>query len=236
MNENTGAGVSPGCSAMTGKSSVLPSRRGGVPVLSLATIRGRVADSATGLLLASDQDAAAQERADGQHDRAALEALAAGGDDAGYVIALDNKILDRLFEDRKPGLRLEDRTDRGPVKFAVGLRAGRAYGRALAGVQRPGLDAGAIDRPGHRTAERVDFPGQMALADTADRGIAAHLAERLDPLRDQQRAGTRARGRKGCFRTGVTAADHDDVVGIRHFSHELDDRVANCSASPAPSL
>ncbi len=40
IKENTGAGVSPGCSCMIPKFSVLPSSRGGVPVLSRATRNG----------------------------------------------------------------------------------------------------------------------------------------------------------------------------------------------------
>ncbi len=37
MNENTGAGSSPGCTSSTEKSIVRPSRRGGVPVFSRPT-------------------------------------------------------------------------------------------------------------------------------------------------------------------------------------------------------
>jgi hypothetical protein len=39
----------------------------------------------------------------------------------------------------------------------------------------------------HRAAQRVDLLDQMALADAADRRVAAHLAERLDVVRQQQR-------------------------------------------------
>ena len=40
MKENTGVGVSPGCSCITEKSTVRASIRGGVPVLSLSTLNG----------------------------------------------------------------------------------------------------------------------------------------------------------------------------------------------------
>ena len=42
------------------------------------------------------------------------------------------------------------------------------------------MDAGLVGRRGHRAAERVDLLDEVALADAADRRVAAHLAERLD--------------------------------------------------------
>jgi hypothetical protein len=61
----------------------------------------------------------------------------------------------------------------------------------------------------------------MALADSADRRVAAHLAERIDALRNQKGSRTRPRGRQGGFRTGVTAADHYDVILLCHRAHWL---------------
>jgi hypothetical protein len=51
----------------------------------------------------------------------------------------------------------------------------------------------------------------MALADAADRGVAAHLTQRLDGLREQKRARTHARGRQRGFGARMTAT-HDDYV------------------------
>src|SRR5690606_27729159 len=113
---------------------------------------------------------------------------------------------------------VEDLTDRPLVERAVRLRARRAHGRALARVQNAEVNARAVDRARHRAAERIDLFREMPLADAADRRVAAHLAERLDVLRRQQRAYTHARGGKRGLGSGMTAADHDATVanGITH--------------------
>jgi hypothetical protein len=58
----------------------------------------------------------------------------------------------------------------------------------------------------------------MALADAADRRIAAHRPERVEVVRQQQ--GVRARPRRGqrSFGAGMAAADDDDIEtgGIKH--------------------
>ena len=97
------------------------------------------------------------------------------------------------------------------VELAVGLRARRAHRRTLAGVQRAELDAGAVRGARHRAAQRVDLLDQVALADAADGRVAAHLAQRLDALREQQRARAHARGRQRGLGAGVAAADDDHI-------------------------
>ena len=107
------------------------------------------------------------------------------------------------------------RADRLLVQRAVGLRARRAHRRTLAGIERAELDAGAIGRARHRAAERVDLLDEVTLADAADRRVAAHLAERLDALRQQQRARAHARRGQRGLGAGVAAADDDDVERFR---------------------
>src|SRR5258708_18380686 len=51
----------------------------------------------------------------------------------------------------------------------------------------------------------------MALADAADRRIAAHLPQRLDVVREQQRLLAHTRGSERGLGACVTTADHDDV-------------------------
>ena len=80
------------------------------------------------------------------------------------------------------------RADRLLVEHAIGLRARRAHGRALARVEDAELDAGLVGGDRHRAAQRVDLLDQVALADAADRRVARHLPERLDVVREQQRA------------------------------------------------
>ena len=59
----------------------------------------------------------------------------------------------------------------------------------------------------------------MTLTDTADGRIAAHLAKRLDAVREQQRFRARARGRQRSLAASVAAADNDHIktVGKNHL-------------------
>ena len=107
------------------------------------------------------------------------------------------------------------RAHRGLVQRAVGLAARGAHGRTLAGVERAPLDAGAIGATRHRAAQGVDLAHQVALADPADGRVAAHLADGLDVLGQQQHARAAARRGQRGLGAGVAAADHDDVVRAR---------------------
>ena len=94
---------------------------------------------------------------------------------------------------------------------AIRLHARRANCRAFAGVQRARLDRGRIGGTRHDTAHRIDLFDEVTLADAADGGVATHLTQRLDGLREQQRARTHARGRERGFGARVPAT-HDDYV------------------------
>ncbi len=136
-------------------------------------------------------------------------------DDAAHARAVEHQAVDVLLQQRQIRLGVEQLADRALVERAVGLRARRAHGRALAAVQGAEVDAGAIDRARHRAAERVDLLREMPLADAADRRVAAHLAQRFDVLRQQQRAHAHAgRGQRG-LGAGVAAADDDATVVSR---------------------
>ena len=116
------------------------------------------------------------------------------------------------------GLVLEHVADGGLVQGAVRLGAGGAHGRALAGVEHPELDARVIRGQTHGAAQRVDLLDQVALADTADGGVAGHLAEGLDVVRQQQGITPHARRGEGRLGARMAAADHDDVevLGVFH--------------------
>ena len=80
------------------------------------------------------------------------------------------------------------------------------------------MDPRRVRRPGHGPPEGVDLPGQMSLADAADGGVAAHLAERLYVLGEQQRARAHTGARQGSLGSGVPTTDHDQVelLGMLH--------------------
>ena len=97
------------------------------------------------------------------------------------------------------------------VELAVRLGARPAHGRALAPVEQPELDAGRVGDPAHQAAERIDLADEVPLADAADRGIAAHRADRVEAVGHQRRPRTRPGGRARRLAAGMAAADHDDV-------------------------
>ena len=101
--------------------------------------------------------------------------------------------------------------NRPAVQLAIGLRTRGPHGRALARIERPELDACLVDRRRHRPAHGIDLARQVPLANAADSGVAAHLAQRRDVLRDEERSRTGARGSEARFRAGVATANHDDI-------------------------
>ncbi len=93
-------------------------------------------------------------------------------------------------------------------------RVARTAGPLLP-FKRAEVDTGAIDGARHGAAERVDLFGQVPFADAADGRVAAHLAQRFEVLRQQQRAHAHAgRGQRG-LGAGVAAADDDATIAGR---------------------
>ncbi len=73
------------------------------------------------------------------------------------------------------------------IRFFIRLRPRRPYRRALRPVQHFKVNAGRIRGNRHLAAKGVDLPHNMALCKSADCGIAAHLANRINISREQQR-------------------------------------------------
>ena len=157
-------------------------------------------------------DAAAEEGTHREHHRSRSELETHLGARTHHAIAFHQQIVDRLLEQGEVRLGFEGAADEAAVEIAVDLGAGRAHRRPLAGVQRAELDTAMIRRRRHDAAECVDLPDQMPFADTADSRIAAHLAEGLDTLGEQQGARAGASRGEGRLGTGVAATDDDDVV------------------------
>ena len=214
--------------AVVQRAAVDARRRAGLQAIdherALAQARGqrgrrRVAHAASGVLGLTDVDLAGQEGAGGQHHGGRAEAQAGLGDRPAYGIAFDDQVIDGRLEHGEVGLGLDDLADRHPVEIAVGLAAGGAHGRALGGVEGAPLDAGAVGGMRHRAAQGIDLLDQMALADPADGRVAAHRADGLDVVGQQQGARTAACGRQRGLGAGVAAADDDHVVAVEGVSH-----------------
>ncbi len=128
-----------------------------------------------------------------------------------HPIAVQEQVVHGLLEQPKIRLIFEAPTDRPPIQNAIGLCARRPHGRPLGAIEDAELDACFVRGSGHRTAKRIDFLDQMPLADPADRGVARHLPEGFDAVRQQHGASAHPGRGQRRFGTGVTAADHDDI-------------------------
>jgi glucokinase len=97
------------------------------------------------------------------------------------------------------------------------------------------LDAGQIGCMRHGAAERIDFLHQMPFANTADGGVATHLAQGFDIVGQQQRAHTTAGSRQRGFSASVTTTNDDHIVMLRLFQDFIHIRMlvetARCSAT-----
>ena len=106
---------------------------------------------------------------------------------------------------------LDEVTDGLPIQPPVGLGSGRADRGSLARVEDPELDAGTVDGPRHRATQGVDLAHEVPLADTAEGRVAAHLAEGLDALGQQQSLAAHAGGRQCGLGAGMAATHHNDL-------------------------
>ena len=95
-------------------------------------------------------------------------------------------------------------------------RTTEAVMRLLSGQKEDAeLDARLVRHLSHRSAERVHFFDKVALANAADRRIAGELPDRIEIVRNEQRAASHACRSQSGFGPGMAAADHDDVKNFR---------------------
>jgi hypothetical protein len=184
-------------------------------------VRRRVPGATTGVVVETHVDAPREEGAHGQHHGGRAEFDAGDRDHAADAVVFDDQIAAFLLEQREVRLVLERAAHERLVELAVRLHASRAHRGTLAGVQGARLDCGGIGRARHHAPERIDLLDQVTLADATDGRVAAHLPQRLDGLREQQRARSHAGSRQRGFGAGMPATHHDYVKIARrcHLNH-----------------
>ncbi len=160
-------------------------------------------------------DLPAEKRSRRQHNRPRLESPAIPGNQADDRPAPHHEFGDRALRKSEPRLTLEQRAHRASIQTAVTLRPRRPDRRPLRPIEHPELDAREIGGPPHDATKRVDLAHDRALCNPADGGIARHLTDRLEILREKQGAGAGTRGECGGFRARVATPDDDDVE-VRH--------------------
>ncbi len=106
------------------------------------------------------------------------------------------------------------------VSFLIALSAGCPNGWTLLCVQHPKLQTGHIGRLSHLAAKRIYLAGEMSLGQSADGGVAGHLADRIDVDREEQSLASHARRCQGRFDSSVagTANDHIILLGVNEHN------------------
>ncbi len=93
-------------------------------------------------------------------------------------------------------------------------------GGTLAEIEHPVLDAAGVRRLCHLAAERVQFAHQMSLARPADRGVAGHVAHRVEVDGEDDGAQTEPRGGQSRLDARVARADDGDLIFSCEISHD----------------
>lgn len=181
--------------------------------------RGWITGTATGMVLQTNVDKPAEESTSGQYHRFGEETQTHLGNYALDLVLLDDQVVAGLLEYPQVRLVFQDFTHHRLVDGAVGLRTGGAYRRALAVVQNAELDAALVGGQRHGAAEGIDLFDQMAFANTADGGVAAHVTEGFHVMGQQQGFHTHACRRKRSLGTGMAAADDDHFKTGREIHH-----------------
>ena len=161
-----------------------------------------------------------QIRARREHGGAAAVHGAVCRHDGADAAALRLDRHDLRLLDAQVRLQLERVLHHGLILPPVGLRAQRVHGRPFAAVEHPVLDAGLIGRARHLAAERIELAHEVALARTADGGVAGHVADgvhmdgKADGVQSQPGGGQRG------LNARVARADDGDVTASGVITHD----------------
>jgi hypothetical protein len=88
--------------------------------------------------------------------------------------------------------------------------------RTFAPVQKAKLNTRRVRTSPHKAIQGVNFTNNVTLADSSDRGIAAHLSEPVEPMRHERSPRATPMSSERGFGPGVPAADNDYIPGLFH--------------------
>jgi hypothetical protein len=160
---------------------------------------------------------AIQEGASGQHNRASSNGTSIAKNDAVYFGGVTNERRDAALDDCQVFDSLKQSLDRKSVELSVSLRPRSPHGRAFFPIQHTELDAALVGSTTHEAVKGVNFPDQMALAQSAYRGVAGHDANSVPTMRHQCSLGAKSRGSRRGFGSGMAAAYYNYVeISLRH--------------------
>jgi hypothetical protein len=91
------------------------------------------------------------------------------------------------------------------------LRTRGPHSRTLTRIKCAKLNSRRICRLRHYTTQGINFPDQMALANTANGRVATHLTDGFYAMGQQQRRRATTGRRQGSLGSGVSTTDHNDI-------------------------
>ena len=124
--------------------------------------------------------------------------------------------------DFQVGLRFQHFAHLEAVGLLVALGARRPHGWAAGSVEQAELDADCVRDLAHDAAQGVHFADQVSLGNATDGGIAGHLGDEIDVESVEGGLQAQAGCGHGGFATGVSGADHDDIVLFSELQHSLE--------------
>ena len=164
---------------------------------------------------------APQERTRGQDDRQAVEQRSVGQRHPRNPAPFEPEVRSLAFDQPEPPHVSQRALYGAAVQAAVHLGTRALRRRPLAAVQQAKLNPRLVTGARHYPVERVNLPDDVALTQTTDRRIARHLADAVEPLGNQRRAGAAAPSCGGSLRASMAATDDDDVPPMFHVKQSL---------------
>jgi len=165
--------------------------------------------SATPTLIAAEHGGT-QESAGRQDNRTRLDDRIVGEDNStdlrGFNLQRDCLTGDKL----NPGICHQLLNSR-PIEYTIRLDTRPTHGAALACIEHAAVNGRSIGRKGHDATHRVYLAYEVTFAHTADRRIAAHLAEIIRPEREQRHTRSPARGSTSRLTSCVSTTDDQNV-------------------------
>lgn len=126
--------------------------------------------------------------------------------------ATDNdKVRDLILDNQQSFGGLEMVLNRGPIQTSIRLSSWSLRRGSAGAVQQTELNPGKIRCTPHQPIERVYFPNEMTFAQTANRGIAGHLAQTIKTMSDENCLYAQTMRCQNSFCASVAATDDHDI-------------------------
>ena len=100
---------------------------------------------------------------------------------------------------------------KGGVSLAVNLGTKRVHRRTFAEIEHSALKGGFVGGTAHFSAKGIYLSNKMALCRSPDRGIAGHIANRIEIYAEHHRFFAKAGRRQRRFNAGVPCPDNGNV-------------------------